>query len=66
MEQKSDFLRMAALRQFGGIYLDMDAIPLQSVAPLRKSGFANVIGGAHALKMPDANFLNGGVMMSKP
>jgi hypothetical protein len=66
MEQKSDFLRMAALRQFGGIYLDMDAIPLRSVAHLRTSGFANVIGGAHALTIRDSNFLNGGVMMSKP
>lgn len=66
MEQKSDFLRMAALRQFGGLYLDMDAIPLRSVDPLRKSGFANVVGGAHALTMRDSNFLNGGVWMSRP
>lgn len=44
MEHKADFLRLAVLRELGGVYLDTDAIPLRDIADLRASGFRNVIG----------------------
>jgi hypothetical protein len=66
MEHKADFLRMAVLRDFGGVYLDTDAVPLRDIAPLRNSGFANVLGGAVALSMKHSGYINNGVMMTVP
>ncbi|GAB1314488.1 hypothetical protein MFIFM68171_04698 [Madurella fahalii] len=66
MEHKSDFLRLAALRDFGGVYLDTDAVPLRDIADLRNSGFANVIGGQTGLSMRFTGYLNNGVMMAAP
>ena len=43
-EHKSDFVRMDVLHKFGGIYMDWDVLALQDVTPLRKSGFAAVVG----------------------
>ncbi|KAL2148959.1 hypothetical protein VTH82DRAFT_1645 [Thermothelomyces myriococcoides] len=63
---KSDFLRADALRQHGGIYLDVDAVPLRDVAPLRRAGFANVVGGAVALRTKYTGFVNTGVWLSRP
>ncbi|KAH8664507.1 hypothetical protein BX600DRAFT_301105 [Xylariales sp. PMI_506] len=66
MEHKADFLRISALRDYGGIYLDVDAVPLRDVSDLRTSGFANVVGGATALTMKHSGYINNGVMMSIP
>ncbi|KAK4246312.1 hypothetical protein C7999DRAFT_33278 [Corynascus novoguineensis] len=63
---KSDFIRADALRQHGGIYLDVDAVPLRDVAPLRTAGFANVVGGAVALRTRYTGFVNTGVWLSRP
>ncbi|AEO59321.1 hypothetical protein MYCTH_2307527 [Thermothelomyces thermophilus ATCC 42464] len=63
---KSDFLRADALRRHGGIYLDVDAVPLRDVAPLRRAGFANVVGGAVALRTKHAGFVNTGVWLARP
>ncbi len=63
---KSDFIRADALRTHGGIYLDTDAIPLRDLAPLRNAGFANVVGGAVALKRKYTGFVNTGVWLSRP
>lgn len=63
---KSDFIRGDVLRRFGGIYLDVDAIPLRDVAPLRHSGFANVVGGAFGLAIRQTGWVNTGVWLSKP
>ncbi|KAK4149121.1 hypothetical protein C8A00DRAFT_19152 [Chaetomidium leptoderma] len=63
---KSDFIRADALREFGGIYLDVDAVPLRDVAPLRRAGFANVVGGAVALKSKFKGVVNTGVWLSRP
>jgi Glycosyltransferase sugar-binding region containing DXD motif len=41
---KSDFVRTRAVLDYGGIYLDWDVYALRSVAVLRESGFANVVG----------------------
>ncbi|KAL2257682.1 hypothetical protein VTK26DRAFT_9316 [Humicola hyalothermophila] len=63
---KSDFIRADALRKFGGIYLDIDAIPIRDVAPLRHAGFANVVGGAVALAPKHTGYVNTGVWLARP
>jgi hypothetical protein len=63
---KSDFIRAVALREFGGIYLDVDVVPLRDVAPLRNAGFANVVGGAVALAPKHTGYVNTGVWLSRP
>lgn len=40
----SDFVRTQQLYNYGGIYLDADAVPLRDVRKLRESGFANIVG----------------------
>lgn len=44
IEHKSDFVRVQAVREHGGTYIDFDAYALQDIKVLRKSGF-NTIGG---------------------
>jgi hypothetical protein len=66
MEHRADFLRVDALHELGGVYLDTDAVPLRSMAALRAAGFANVVGGAVALSVRHAGFVNNGVMMARP
>jgi hypothetical protein len=66
VEHKADFLRLAALREYGGVYLDTDAIPLRDIADLRNSGFRNVIGQQLGLAMWARDYLNNGVMMAVP
>ncbi|KAK0712743.1 hypothetical protein B0T26DRAFT_596577, partial [Lasiosphaeria miniovina] len=66
MEHKADFVRIEALREFGGIYMDTDAIPLRDVAPLRRTGFANVVGGGVVLTVEHTGFVNNGVMLARP
>lgn len=63
---KSDFIRAYALRDQGGVYLDVDAVPLRDVAPLRRFGFANVVGGATALAPKHTGYVNTGVWLSRP
>ncbi|KAH6617403.1 hypothetical protein F5144DRAFT_586356 [Chaetomium tenue] len=63
---KSDFIRAWALREHGGIYLDVDAVPLRDIKPLRNAGFANVVGGAVALHTKYTGFVNTGVWLARP
>lgn len=58
MEHRSDFVRPGILRDFGGIYLDFDVMPIRDMKPLRESGFRNVFG--HEL----GEKVNNGVMLS--
>ncbi|OAQ67254.1 glycosyl transferase [Pochonia chlamydosporia 170] len=44
IEHKSDFVRVQAIRKFGGTYIDFDAHPLRDIKVLRESGF-NAISG---------------------
>ena len=44
MEHKSDFVRVQAVRDMGGVYVDFDAYPLRDIAPLRRSGFRAIVG----------------------
>lgn len=59
VEHKSDFVRVQAIKKFGGIYIDFDAHPLRDIKSLRESGF-NAIAGRQA----DRN-INSGIFMSK-
>lgn len=63
---KSDFIRADALRTFGGVYLDTDAVPLRDLAPLRHAGFANVVGGAYAIVPKYTGYVNTGVWLAQP
>ncbi|KAK1978091.1 hypothetical protein LZ30DRAFT_784431 [Colletotrichum cereale] len=58
-EHISDFARVRAVHDYGGVYIDFDIQPLRDVAVLRRSGF-NAIGG----RQKDNN-LNSGSFMSK-
>lgn len=66
MEHKADFLRLDAVREFGGLYMDTDAIPLRDISDLRRAGFANVVGGAVALRIQHTGLLNNGVFLARP
>ncbi|KAL4889769.1 hypothetical protein BDV59DRAFT_195442 [Aspergillus ambiguus] len=44
MEHKSDFVRVSAVCDFGGIYIDWDAHPIRDIKYLRESGFNSVTG----------------------
>jgi hypothetical protein len=44
IEHKTDFVRVVALKKYGGVYLDFDVHPLLDVKPLRESGFQSVAG----------------------
>lgn len=58
MEHKSDFVRVKAVHDHGGTYIDFDVYALQDIKPLRESGYAG-IGG----KQVDGA-LNSGTFMS--
>ncbi|KAM3432716.1 hypothetical protein NHJ13734_006752 [Beauveria thailandica] len=60
MEHKSDFVRVQAIREHGGVYLDFDVHPLRDVRALRESGFHAVAGRQKGAE------INSGVFMSKP
>ncbi|KAK0117072.1 hypothetical protein ONS96_012911 [Cadophora gregata f. sp. sojae] len=59
LEHISDFARPSILKEYGGVYLDFDAIPIRDFKALRESGFNNVFG--HELNEK----VNNGVMLSK-
>lgn len=66
LQHKSDFLRMQILHEYGGIYLDTNAVPLRDISDLRNSGFANILGGVVALDMKHSGYLQNGVMLAAP
>ncbi|KAI5455844.1 glycosyl transferase [Mariannaea sp. PMI_226] len=59
IEHKSDFFRVQAIREFGGVYIDFDVHPLRDVQVLRESGFQAIGGGQLGGQ------LNSGAFMSK-
>lgn len=65
-EHKSDFLRMRIVHEYGGIYLDRDAIPLRDISDLRESRFSNIVGSTLALNTKYSSYINNGVMLSAP
>ncbi|KAJ6790103.1 hypothetical protein PWT90_02107 [Aphanocladium album] len=62
MEHKSDFVRVAAMRDYGGVYLDFDVHPLRDLRPLRESGFAAVTGRQQG----DNGEVNSGAFLTRP
>jgi len=60
VQHKSDFVRLEALIKYGGIYLDLDAIPLKSFDKLLKSGYNVILGRTIG------NYLGVGLMISMP
>jgi hypothetical protein len=44
VEHRSDFVRPDIMYQFGGIYMDLDVVPIRDIQPLRYSGFRNIMG----------------------
>ncbi|EJP62699.1 glycosyl transferase [Beauveria bassiana ARSEF 2860] len=62
IEHKSDFVRVQALRDYGGVYLDFDVHPLRDIRVLRESGFHAVAGRQQG----ENGEVNSGVFMNKP
>jgi hypothetical protein len=44
MEHRSDFVRVAAVHELGGVYIDWDVHALRDIRVLRESGFRGVAG----------------------
>ncbi|KAG9253231.1 uncharacterized protein F5Z01DRAFT_675146 [Emericellopsis atlantica] len=59
LEHKSDFVRVKAVQEHGGIYIDWDVHALRDVKSLRQSGF-NAVAGRQAHGQ-----INSGTFMSK-
>ena len=55
---RSDFVRMDVLLRMGGMYLDTDAFPVDSLTELRRFnfslGFDNIVADANAPKVPNS------------
>jgi hypothetical protein len=59
LEHKGDFMRGEILNAMGGVYLDLGALPIRDMRPLRSTGFANIVGAN------SAGMYNSGVRLSK-
>ncbi|KAF4589234.1 glycosyl transferase [Ophiocordyceps camponoti-floridani] len=59
-EHRSDFVRVAAAREFGGLYIDFDVFVLRDLRPLREAGFGAVVGR----EVTDQ--VNSGVFLTRP
>lgn len=59
MEHKSDFVRVQAVHDFGGVYIDMDVHSLKDLRPLREAGYSGIAG-----KQTDG-WINSGTFMSE-
>ncbi|KAJ6779603.1 hypothetical protein PWT90_08385 [Aphanocladium album] len=59
MEHKSDFVRVQAVHDFGGVYIDMDVHSLKDLKPLREAGYSGIAG-----KQTDG-WINSGTFMSE-
>jgi hypothetical protein len=44
IEHKSDFVRIDELHRTGGLYMDLDVLPLRDIKPLRNAGYKTVVG----------------------
>ncbi|KAG9254426.1 uncharacterized protein F5Z01DRAFT_681469 [Emericellopsis atlantica] len=44
LEHKSDFARVKAVHDFGGIYVDLDVHALQDINPVHEAGYRAVVG----------------------
>ena len=60
MEHKSDFVRVKALHDFGGVCIDWGVHALRDIKPIRDAGFRAVAG-----RQPGGQ-LNGGTLIAAP
>ncbi|KAH8898612.1 putative glycosyl transferase [Thozetella sp. PMI_491] len=65
MEHKSDFMRVEAVYQYGGTYIDFDVYPLRDITPLRQSGFKGIGGRQRGGELNSGTFMaqKGGKMI---
>ncbi|PKS13192.1 hypothetical protein jhhlp_000537 [Lomentospora prolificans] len=56
-QHKSDFVRVAAVEEIGGVYLDLDAIPLRDLRPLLEMGYNTVVGNQADGVVMSGNFI---------
>jgi hypothetical protein len=66
MEHRSDFVRVKAVHDLGGAYIDWDVHALRDIAPLRESGFKAIGGRQLGGQINSGTFLSekGGRMIS--
>ncbi|RDA93040.1 hypothetical protein CP533_0693 [Ophiocordyceps camponoti-saundersi (nom. inval.)] len=60
MEHKSDFVRVEALREVGGLYIDFDVFVLRSLRSLFDAGFGAVVGREFT------DDINSGAFLTRP
>ncbi|CAG9947205.1 unnamed protein product [Clonostachys rosea f. rosea IK726] len=67
IEHKSDFVRVQAVYDYGGIYIDMDVFPLRDIKDLRERGYSAVAGRQHAGELNSGTFMSikGGRVMKR-
>ncbi|CAG9982264.1 unnamed protein product [Clonostachys byssicola] len=67
IEHKSDFVRVQAVYDYGGIYIDMDVFPLRDIKDLRQCGYGAVAGRQHAGELNSGTFMSikGGRVMKR-
>lgn len=58
MEHKSDFVRVRAVHDLGGVYIDWDVHALRDIAPVRESGFRAVAGRQLGGQLNSGTFLS--------
>lgn len=66
MEHRSDFVRVQAVHDLGGVYIDWDVHALRDLRPLRESGFRAVAGRQLGGQVNSGTFLSakGGRMIT--
>ncbi|KAK4129979.1 hypothetical protein BT67DRAFT_452791 [Trichocladium antarcticum] len=66
MEHRSDFVRVKAVHDLGGVYIDWDVHALRDIAPLREAGFKAVAGRQRGGEVNSGTFLSvrGGRMVA--
>ncbi|VUC29098.1 unnamed protein product [Clonostachys rosea] len=57
LEHKSDFVRVKAVHDFGGTYVDFDVFPLRDLKPLRERGFATIGGRQEGGELNSGTFM---------
>jgi hypothetical protein len=57
LEHKSDFIRVAAVYDFGGVYIDWDAHAIRDIKALRESGFNAIVGREHKGTITSGTFM---------
>lgn len=65
IEHKSDFIRVKAMEEIGGVYIDFDVDALRDIEAIRKAGFRGVVGQQYEGKINSGVFMRvkGGKMI---